>query len=141
MIAVNDEISISEREIQLDFIHSGGPGGQNVNKVATAVQLRFDISKSRSISVEIKDRLIQLAGKKVTEDGVIVINAKAHRTQERNRKDAVDRLVKLILKASKKPKIRKPTKPTRLSKLQRLENKKIRSKLKETRQSVHDSEY
>lgn len=136
MIEVTDEISLDDNEINMDFIRSSGPGGQNVNKVATAVQLRFDVKKSTNIPDEVKDRLIQLAGKRMTEHGILLINARKYRTQERNRKDAVERLVDLIKRASIKPIVRKATKPSLQSKLRRLERKRKRSKLKKIRQTI-----
>ncbi len=136
MIYINSEISIDEKEIKMDFIRASGPGGQNVNKVATAVQLRFDVNSSSSLPDDVRSRLILLAGKKVTEDGVLIISAKRFRTQERNKQDAIDRLTELIKKATKKPRVRKKTKPSRASKRRILESKRHRSRIKRQRRSV-----
>jgi ribosome-associated protein len=113
MITITPTIAIRENEIKLDFIRSSGPGGQNVNKVATAVQLRFDVKNSPSLSHEVRSRLVRLAGRKITEHGILIIQAGRFRKQERNRQDAIDRLKKLIRKASEKPNIRIKTKPNR----------------------------
>jgi len=124
MIRINNNIKIKESELTFNFIRSSGPGGQNVNKVATAVQLRFDISSSESLTEEIKIRLISIAGRKVTNDDVLIIEAKRFRTQEANRQDAIERLIELIEKASKKKKRRIKTNPTAGSKVRRIETKK-----------------
>jgi ribosome-associated protein len=116
MINITPTITIRENEIKLEFIRSSGPGGQNVNKVATAVQLRFDVKNSPSLSHDVRTRLVRLAGRKITEHGILIIQAGRFRKQERNRQDAMDRLKKLILKASEKPKVRIKTKPTRAAK-------------------------
>jgi len=139
MIFVSPQISIDEKEIQFDFIRASGPGGQNVNKVSTAVQLRFDVNML-SLSGDIKDRLKKLAGSRMTRSGILIIEAKRYRSQEKNRQDAVQRLVGLIQKASIIPKIRKKTKPSYASKLRRLENKKLRSKTKKLRKPPHDQD-
>ena len=140
MIHITSDIAIDEREIQQTFIRASGPGGQNVNKVATAVQLRFDVAHSPSLPDDVRERLIRLAGRRMTEDGVLIIEARRFRTQDRNRQDAIDRLVALIRRASETPKPRRKTKPTRVSKEQRLEAKRRRSERKRTRQSVPDHE-
>lgn len=127
-----------DREISLEYIRSSGPGGQNVNKVATAVQLRFDIANSPSLASDHKGRLIRLAGKRVTADGVLIIEAKKYRTQDQNRDDALARLYELIEKASIKPKARHKTKPTKASKEKRLEGKKKRGEIKKNRRSGKD---
>jgi len=133
MIRINDHISIDEGEIEESFIRSSGPGGQNVNKLATAVQLRFDVRHSPSLSHEVRARLERLSGKRLTRDGVLVITAQRHRTQERNRADAVDRLVELIRAAAVRLTPRRPTRPTLGSKVRRLEGKKRRSGVKALR--------
>lgn len=136
MIRITPTISIDERELQLEFIRASGPGGQKVNKVATAVQLRFDVTHSPSLPNDVRERLIRLAGKRVTEDGVLVIEARRYRTQDRNRKDAIDRLISLIRKAAVPPKPRRRTKPTLASKERRLEEKRRRSEIKRQRREI-----
>jgi ribosome-associated protein len=128
--------SILENEIQLDYIRSPGPGGQNVNKLATAVQLRFKVAGSPSLTAEIKARLLKLAGSRATGAGEIVINAHRFRSQEKNRADAIERLVTLIQKAEYKPVPRRPTRPTRSSQEKRLSDKKNRSEIKRRRSGV-----
>lgn len=125
-------------ELDWDFVRASGPGGQNVNKVATAVQLRFDAEHSPSLPEDVRERLVRLAGKRVTGDGILVIDARRYRSQEQNRQDAIERLVELIRKASIKPKTRRPTKPTLASRQKRLEEKRRRSEIKRTRKSVSD---
>ena len=124
MIKINKNIEIKESELTFHFIRSSGPGGQNVNKVATAVQLRFSISSSESLTEELKTRLKSIAGRKVTKDGILIIEAKRFRTQEKNRQDAITRLIDLIEKASKKKKRRIKTNPTGTSNLRRIDSKK-----------------
>ena len=133
LIPVTDSISLDERELDERFIHSSGPGGQNVNKVASAVQLRFDAAASPSLQPAVKERLRRVAGRKMTEAGVIVITANRFRTQERNRADAVERLVGLIAQAAHAPTPRRPTKPTYASRQRRLEDKKKRGEVKTMR--------
>lgn len=133
MIRINKYITIKESELTFSFIRSSGPGGQNVNKVATAVQLRFDISSPVSLTEEIRTRLISLAGRKVNKDGVLIIEAKRFRTQEKNRQDAIERLIDLIDRASKKPKRRIKTNPTAGSNLRWIETKKKLSEKKRLR--------
>ena len=123
MIEITNDIAIDEKEIEEDFIRSSGPGGQNVNKVATAVQLRFDIKKSAGLPDDVRQRLLRLGGKRVTSAGVLIIHAGRFRTQDRNRKDAFERLIALIRKAVEKPRPRRATRPTRASARKRLESK------------------
>src|SRR5258708_35285139 len=127
-------IEIDERELEERFIRASGPGGQNVNKLSTAVQLRFDVRRSPSLPDGVRARLERLAGRRLTRDGVIVITAQRHRTQERNRQDALDRLVELIARAAVAPVPRRKTKPTRGSRERRLESKKRRASIKGLRQ-------
>src|ERR1700682_822816 len=133
MIRVTDRISIEERELEERFVRASGPGGQNVNKLSTAVQLRFDVRRSPSLSADVRMRLERMAGRRLTRDGVLVIMAQRHRTQERNRQDARDRLIELIQQASVAPTPRRPTRPTRGSKERRLATKKNRSTIKNLR--------
>jgi ribosome-associated protein len=126
------------KEIEISFIHASGPGGQNVNKVATAVKLRFDIRNTLAIDEETRERLVKLAGKKVSAEGILIIEAKRYRSQEKNRVDAEARLFALIDKASLPPVTRKPTKPTVSSKVERLEKKKQRGQTKKRRKPPVD---
>jgi len=135
MIRVTDTISLDESELSESFVRSSGPGGQNVNKVSSAVQLRFDVRHSPSLPNEVAVRLMRLAGKKLTSEGVIVIVAQRHRTQERNRADARERLFALIRQAAVRPKPRRPTKVPKAVKRQRLEAKRHRSGIKNLRRS------
>ncbi|HLE88148.1 MAG TPA: alternative ribosome rescue aminoacyl-tRNA hydrolase ArfB [Candidatus Brocadiaceae bacterium] len=136
MIHITRTIAIDEGEIQQKFIRALGPGGQNVNKVATAVQLRFDVTNAPSLSDDVRKRLIYLAGRRITEEGVLIIEARRFRMQERNRQDAIDRLVELIRKAAEKPKPRRKTKPTFASKRRRLETKHRRCETKHMRRFI-----
>ena len=140
MIRITPRIVIEESEIEERFIRASGPGGQNVNKLASAVQLRFDAVHSPSLPDEVRARLIRLAGKRVNAAGVLVIEAKRYRTQARNRADALDRLAKLILRASERPRPRRETKPSAASKERRLEGKRQRARIKRARAPVSDSE-
>jgi ribosome-associated protein len=133
MIQITPTLALDESEIQIDYVQSSGPGGQNVNKVATAAKLRFDVAGSPSLPEEIRERLLALAGKHITREGWLVIDARSYRTQERNRQDAIDRLVKWIRRAARPPKPRRPTRVPRASKRRRLEAKRRRSKLKRLR--------
>jgi len=135
VIRITDDISIDEREIEESFVRSSGPGGQNVNKLSTAVQLRFDVRRSPSLPNDVALRLMRLAGKRMTKDGVIVLIAQSHRTQERNRADALERLVALIREAAIRPTPRRATKPTKASREKRLEGKKLRSGIKGLRRT------
>lgn len=136
MLKITDTLGIEEGEITEEFIRSSGPGGQNVNKVATAVQLRFDVAGSPSLPEDIRERLVRLAGKRVTREGVLVIQAQRFRTQEQNRRDALERLIALIRSAAVKPRNRRRTKPTQASKERRLEAKRRRSLVKAQRKET-----
>jgi ribosome-associated protein len=135
-IQVTDEIVLSESELEFTFIRASGPGGQNVNKVATAVQLRFDIKHSPSLPGEVCERLLQLTRKRINEAGILVIEAKRYRSQDRNRQDAVERLLNLIRKAAEKPVRRKRTRPSEASVRQRLEKKRRHGAIKRMRRSI-----
>jgi ribosome-associated protein len=134
-IRITDDISLDEREIEESFVRASGPGGQNVNKLATAVQLRFDVRGSPSLPNDVAIRLMRLAGRRMTKDGVLVLIAQSHRTQERNRADAMARLVALIQEAAIRPTPRRATRPTKASKEKRLEGKKVRSNIKGLRRA------
>jgi len=134
MIRITDHIALDESELVESFIRASGPGGQNVNKLSTAVQLRFDVRGSPSLTDEVRARLERLAGRRLTRDGVLVITAQNHRTQERNRADALDRLVELIRAAAVRPVPRRPTNPTKASRRRRVDDKKRRGSIKALRQ-------
>ncbi len=133
MIAVTDTIALDERELEERFILAGGPGGQNVNKVASAVQLRFDAANSPALPGDVRERLRRLAGSRMTADGVIIITAARFRSQERNRADARERLVDLIRRATVRPVKRRPTKPSAAARRQRVEAKVRRGAIKQGR--------
>ena len=133
MIHVARNIAIDENELDFEFVRSSGPGGQNVNKVSTAVQLRYDVENTATLPEEVKSRLKKLAGKRITQDGVLVIKAYRYRTQEQNRFDAIERLVDLVKKAAEKPKTRRSTRPSVTSKARRLAEKKHRGQIKRLR--------
>lgn len=138
MISVTESLSISESELEERFVRSPGPGGQNVNKVATAVQLRFNAERSASLSPALRRRLRALAGARMTKDGVIVISASRFRSQERNREDALERLLELLRRAATVPRRRRATRPSRAAKERRLLAKKQRSTIKKTRGRARD---
>ncbi len=140
MIQITTSIKIEESELQYDFVRASGPGGQNVNKVASAVQLRFDIWNSPSLAQAVKERLVQIAGSRVSNEGILIIEANRYRTQEQNRQDAFQRLVRFIGLAARPPKQRKKTRPTRLSKERRLEGKRRRGEIKRLRREKPSSD-
>jgi ribosome-associated protein len=127
---------IDPKELQFEFFRSSGPGGQNVNKVSTAVRLRYDVGRSPSLPDEVKQRLARLAGKRLTEEGILLIEARRFRTQEQNRQDALERLTSLIDQARKRPARRRPTKPTQASCERRLKDKKLRATAKHQRKTL-----
>ena len=140
MIKVTNDLAIPEDEIQINFIRSSGPGGQNVNKVSSAVQLRFNVIESPTLSAEIQERLVNLAGNRITDEGILIIEARQYRTQEQNRKAALEKLVKLIQEAAKEPSVRRETKPPLRAKERRLEIKRQRSEIKRLRKNIIDFE-
>lgn len=140
MIQITDDLFIDSTEIREEFVRASGPGGQNVNKVASAVQLRFHVKNNRSLPADVRQRLIKLAGSALTKDGELILNSKRFRTQERNRKDAMEKLIQLVKQAAKKPKPHLKTKMPKASKLKRLEEKKHVGKRKQLRKSVKDLE-
>jgi ribosome-associated protein len=133
VLRITSSFQISEDELTFDFIRAAGPGGQNVNKVATAVQLRFDVWNNSSMPVDVKSRLVKLAGKRMTNEGVLIIEARRFRTQEQNRADATERLIALVQKSLEAPKPRRKTRPTTGSREKRLQSKKKRSDVKRIR--------
>ena len=136
VIRITEDISIDESEIVFEFVRASGPGGQNVNKLATAVQLRFDIRASATLPDEVKERLVTLGGQRVSKSGVLIIDARRFRTQERNRQDALDRFSALVRKATFRKKRRRPTAPSRASKERRLDEKRRKSQTKRLRKDV-----
>jgi len=141
LIPINCYLFLDDSEIEESFVRASGPGGQNVNKVSSAVQLRFDLSGSRSLPEDVRERLRRLAGHRLTREGVIVIIAQRYRSQERNRQDALDRLVALVRRAAEAPTPRRPTKPSRAAKERRLQAKARRATTKERRQAQPDEDH
>ncbi len=136
MISITSKIKINPSDIKFSFVRASGPGGQNANKVATSAQLKFDVLNSNDLPSEVKNKLIKIAGKKISSNGILIIEAKRYRTQEKNRIDAIERLIKLIKKATIIDKPRKKTKPTTVSNEKRIETKKKRSSIKEHRKKI-----
>ncbi len=133
MIQITKDIALDEDELQFDFVRAAGPGGQNLNRVATAVQLRFDVRRSPSLTETVRARLMRLAGSRINKEGVLIINARRFRTQTRNRKDAIDRLIDLIRRAAQREKPRKKTRPSNAARDRRLQEKRRRSRIKNLR--------
>ena len=140
VLQVTPYISIDPRELDEKFVRSSGPGGQNVNKVATAVQLRFDVRRSPSLPEAVRQRLLLLATNRISSDGILLIEASRFRTQEQNRQDARDRLVAMVRQATVKPKPRKPTKPSAAARKRRIESKKQRGDLKRSRRAKYGAD-
>ena len=139
MIQITPAITIYETELEMSFVRASGPGGQNVNKVATAAQLRFDAANSPSLTDDVRSRLLRIAGRRATKDGIVIIDGRRYRTQERNQQDAIDRLIKLIRQAAQEPKHRRKTRPTSASKRRRREAKRRRSLKKRLRRPVSEA--
>lgn len=136
MITINDNITVADAELQMTAIRAQGPGGQNVNKVSSAIQLRFDINASTSLPEETKTRLLQLADRRISKDGIVTIKAQRFRSQDKNKDAAIERLRDLILRATVKQKQRRPTKPSKRVKAKRLDNKTRRARLKQSRGKI-----
>lgn len=136
MIRVTRSIALDESELQFRFVRSSGPGGQNVNKVATAVQLRFDLRGSPSLPEDVRARVLRMARNRINENGVLILDARRYRSQERNRQDALDRLIRLLQRAAQPPRVRRKTRPTAASKAKRRAQKRRRSEVKRTRRPV-----
>ena len=141
MLEITDQISIAERELQFDFIRASGPGGQNVNKVSSAVQLRFDVANSPSLPEEARQRLAQIAANRINKDGVLILEASQFRTQEQNRQEAIARLVELVRRAAHKPRRRKKTRPSAASIERRLKQKRHRSEKKKLRRREPNNDW
>lgn len=141
MIEINSSVKIDESELHFDYVRASGPGGQNVNKVATAVQLRFDVRNSPSLAPEVKERLVRLAGSRVTDEGVLLIDARSYRTQDQNRYDAVQRLVDWIQKALIEPKTRKATRPSVTARARRVSTKRQHGDLKRLRAADPEADF
>ena len=139
MIQISDTLAIDENDIEMDFIRASGPGGQNVNKVSSAVQLRFNVAGTTAFNNQIRQRLKKIAGKRLNSEGILIIKAQRYRSQEQNRQDAIDRLVEMIQKALEAPKHRRATRPTAASKKRRLTTKRRRSELKRRRRVVRQT--
>jgi ribosome-associated protein len=135
MINVTEDIILNDDEIEFEFIRGSGPGGQHVNRSSTAVQLRFDTTKSPALTSEVRERLARLAGSRMTDEGILIIEARRFRSQERNRRDAIDRLIELIREAAIAPKVRRETRPSRAAKERRLLDKRRRGETKRRRQT------
>ncbi len=135
MIEINSRIAIPDDEVSMEFIRASGPGGQNVNKVSTAVRLRFDVRGSGSLPADVRERLIHMAGRRLGDDGFLTIHARSNRTQDANRREAIERLVELIQRACEKPRPRRATRPTAGSRKRRLQSKRRRGDTKQGRRS------
>jgi ribosome-associated protein len=140
MLVISEQISLSEKELHFTFCRSSGPGGQNVNKVSTAVELRFNVIKTAALAEDVISRLINIAGSRMTRVGILLIVSQRFRTQERNRQDAIDRLIQLIRKAAKKPALRIKTRPTTASKENRIRSKQVHKIKKNFRKPVNPFE-
>ncbi len=140
MLRITDTIAIPESELTLSFVRADGPGGQHVNKTATAVQLRFDVARSPSLPEPVRKRLMRLAGRRLSSEGILIIDARSQRSQKQNREEALERLADLVRSAAKPPRRRKPTRPSKASRRRRLESKRQRARLKQSRRAVRDTE-